>query len=101
MLDLARRKSRHRATAWLLALGLLLGQFALFAHQLEHELQGDTGSCALCLVGEHLGAAPLAAMPTVAAITCGDDTPRYFLPSVPRPAPHAFSARAPPALLPS
>lgn len=101
MLDLGRRSLRNRTTAWLLACGLLLGQFALYLHHFEHALHGDNDACSLCLIGEHTGAAPLAATPpTIAA--AGRSTVAFFvLPAVPRCELHAFRARAPPELLPS
>ncbi|MCB1864497.1 MAG: hypothetical protein KDG50_03640 [Chromatiales bacterium] len=94
---LVRPSLRNRAAAWLLSLGLLLGQLGLFLHHYDHSLADDNGGCALCLVGQHTGSAPLPALH--AAVTPAANVPvaSASASSANRFAPLAFRARAPPA----
>lgn len=40
----------------LLLLAVLLGQAALYAHELEHAVEGDQSNCIICLLGDHQSA---------------------------------------------
>ncbi|MDH5183005.1 MAG: hypothetical protein OEX12_03860 [Gammaproteobacteria bacterium] len=40
----------------LLLLAVLLGQAALFAHELGHAVEGDQSDCIICLLGDHQSA---------------------------------------------
>jgi hypothetical protein len=92
----SRQSPRSRVSAWLLLLGLVLGQVVLYLHQIEHELQREADHCVVCLVGDHLVSTPLAAI--------GPAVPAFSHPrSLPEPVTlvlagvrHAFRARAPP-----
>ena len=42
----------------LLLLAVLLGQAALYAHELEHALGGEQDGCIVCLIGDHQSALP-------------------------------------------
>lgn len=93
-----KQSSLRRRTPQLLLLALLLlVQIGLFTHQLEHELDGDQAHCALCVVADHLGHAPVSAS-IFAGVACV-----YLLLSVtlstillPRRAHVLRGARAPP-----
>lgn len=40
----------------LLLLAVLLGQAALYAHELEHAVEGEQSDCIICLLGDHQSA---------------------------------------------
>jgi len=42
----------------LLLLAVLLGQAALYAHELEHAMEGEQDSCIVCLIGDHQSVLP-------------------------------------------
>lgn len=83
-----------------LALALLLAQFGLIAHEIDHQLHKPSTACEMCLTAHHLGSTPVvkntsAMVSRVAgniALPTNVATPvRQFVAS--------FSARAPPAFL--
>lgn len=88
----------RRALSWLLALALILGQAAAFAHTLEH-LDPDKGkpdhACELCVAQAQLGSAVPGKtfIPTVEAIP-------FVIPAAPALLPVRFVTRHAPARAP-
>lgn len=45
-----------RLPSMLLLLAVLLGQATLYAHELEHAIEGEQSDCIICLLGDHQSA---------------------------------------------
>ncbi|SEP90164.1 hypothetical protein SAMN04488038_102151 [Solimonas aquatica] len=90
------RRLRHRP--WLLALALMLGQWLVFAHGLQHPALADDPACSLCVHAQQLGSGTLSAAPQLPLLAL-----RQEAPDVPAALPSSsavhqvYQARGPPA----
>ncbi|MBL8689751.1 MAG: hypothetical protein JNL04_11660 [Rhodospirillaceae bacterium] len=91
-----------RRPALLLSLLLILGQFALGLHQIEHRFEPaapDQGACGLCAVADHMDGAPgqVAVLPSDAWALATFHPIADPRPNLARPV--EIRARAPPVLI--
>ncbi|MFZ5595060.1 MAG: DUF2946 family protein [Pseudomonadota bacterium] len=89
-----------RSSAILLALAMLLAQFGLIAHEIDHQLHKPSSACEMCLAAHHLGSTPIVKnTPLLVSRTAGNDALPANVASPVRQFVASFSARAPPVSL--
>lgn len=90
------RPLRHHA--WLLALALMLGQWLVFAHGLQHSALADDPACSLCVHAQQLGSGAPSAAPGLPSLAFQQEAPAQAGTVSALSTPHqAYQARGPPA----